>query len=1345
MTSSLHTGQVYEQFASMVRQLIPFDRLTIARVDEDAGTWTQAYVAGISNPGADQGASSPLRGSTTGQVVASKKGILASGAEREALLSRQERLMGSRHREFHSMIMAPLVANDRVVGVLNFRALALDAFTEREFHLAERLAGLIAGVVANADLHARVRRQSAESAAIAEIGRIARSTLRIEEVLERFAEQARRLIPHDRLVISVLNPQGTQLEDRYVSGADLPGYHAGGRHPVETSIAKDVLDEGRPLAMNREELEELGKLHPAQAAGLEAGFQSMLVVPLIWQDAPVGTLNFRCRLPDAYPPQIVQLADQVGAQIAGALATTNLYRQARREAEIQAALVTIASAANRNPALENIFQEVSNELGKLIAYDRLVISLRDPGDGTLRRVFVSGKELPDSPVGEVIPGPDDTGWSRRNVLSSNQQHPSSLKSWVEVPLGSEAEGPVGYLSLRSYQEDAYGEEDSDLLSRVALQITPAIQNARAHEAQRREAQQRAALAEIGRIISSSPRIEDIYERFAQQVRELVPFDRLVLALRDPQGRGTEDAFVTGVEVPGRPRGGRFAPSVSMRAIEKREPIVANEESFPRLVKEHPELQEDLNLGLRSLLIVPLRWGDEVIGTLNLRSKAPDPYGEDEVSVATQVGDQIAGAIANARLADELRRTSRENEVLAKIGRVITSSLDIEEVYEEFAHLAQGLIDFDRLNVTLVHPEAGTGENVYVAGMERFAVGPADTFPLRGSLTERVLTSGTGFVFSADDVDEFREAFPGSYGAIGTGMLSALAVPLHSEGDVMGALTFHAFRPNAYDENALEVGKHIADQIAGAIANAQLHASQNALHVAELERIERMQLAARRLALQEDMQVTFQNFVEITEDLMSAASAGLVVWARTGEVDRFYSTQSSQEDVFHRLDPDLTGAITRVREAETPVRRGPIEVSGAGERTFLGAPLHARGGRMAVLYVLRAADASPFTEDDERLLNLLGVLAGVFLNNAQLYSQMARERATLAAVQASMTDGLVVLGEGRHGRRVQYCNEVAAALGGFSANRVVGEPFAKLLALWDSTLESTLELRQSIESDSPRSLPHTCEVVRLAPSQRALLCTIFAIHVDASTTFIGIIMRDVTEERELDRRRNEFVATASHELRTPLAAIMGFSELLLDREVSGDKWRDWMGLIREKTELMTAIISDMLDVSRMQAGELEVNLAELISSECIQAGIDDFSGISEPHHLRVDVDPRLPNVVGDPQRIRQVLHNLLSNAVKYSPDGGSISAWAEVDAEGRQAIVHVRDQGVGIPPEEQQRLFTTFHRVRQPGMESVQGTGLGLHIVKNLVNAMGGDVWVESELGEGSTFSFSLPLAPGEAG
>ncbi|HZU67358.1 MAG TPA: PAS domain S-box protein [Ktedonobacteraceae bacterium] len=235
-----------------------------------------------------------------------------------------------------------------------------------------------------------------------------------------------------------------------------------------------------------------------------------------------------------------------------------------------------------------------------------------------------------------------------------------------------------------------------------------------------------------------------------------------------------------------------------------------------------------------------------------------------------------------------------------------------------------------------------------------------------------------------------------------------------------------------------------------------------------------------------------------------------------------------------------------------------------------------------------------------------------------------------------------------------------------------------------------------------------------------------------------IFSDITEQKELEQRKDAFIGMASHELKTPLTSLKGFTQLLKRMFERQDILEPLPYLARMDSQLdrLTKLIKDLLDISKMQKDKLPLNIETFDLNELVDQTVEVMQAIMRTHHLRVESTSQ-PEVVGDKDRIGQVLINLLTNAVKYSPDADQIIVRVSADQE--QAIVSVQDFGKGIASVHQQKIFDRFYQISDGDDKPFSGLGIGLYISSQIIKQHHGRLWVESQKGSGATFYFTLPL------
>jgi two-component system NtrC family sensor kinase len=235
----------------------------------------------------------------------------------------------------------------------------------------------------------------------------------------------------------------------------------------------------------------------------------------------------------------------------------------------------------------------------------------------------------------------------------------------------------------------------------------------------------------------------------------------------------------------------------------------------------------------------------------------------------------------------------------------------------------------------------------------------------------------------------------------------------------------------------------------------------------------------------------------------------------------------------------------------------------------------------------------------------------------------------------------------------------------------------------------------------------------------------------------LMMQDITHLKELDRIKSEYVTTLSHDLRTPLTTVQGYVELLPRAGPMNEQQHGFILRVREGIETITNLLDKLLDFERLEAG-LEMEMVPCDLNQVIDEAVRDVRPQAENRHQALQWEPSgsMLLVNGNAYRLRQVMDNLLGNAITYTGEGGQITVFSSMD--GGHAVVNVADDGIGIPLEQQSRIFDKFYRVESDDNLDIAGVGLGLAIVKTVIEAHGGRVWVESNPGTGSTFSFVLP-------
>lgn len=354
---------------------------------------------------------------------------------------------------------------------------------------------------------------------------------------------------------------------------------------------------------------------------------------------------------------------------------------------------------------------------------------------------------------------------------------------------------------------------------------------------KRMEEERAILAETGRVICCTLEIDEVYERIAAEIGKMISFDILSINLFHAQQATLEIAYISGLDIPGR-RVGESYPlrdTVSDEVARTRKGMIVQSENPEDLIEKFPGLTVAVRAGLRSIITIPLIFRDELIGSLVIRSRKSVAYSKHDLHLAESIGAHIAVAIANAQLYSDIKQTGislRESEVrfrdlagemgvIAEIGRLIGSTMEIDEVYDRFAAEARKLIPFASLIVNLKNPQKDVVDVAYASGMDIPGRRKGDSFPLGRSVTELVMRTKAGLVVPSEEIIGKTDRFSTMSTNLQMGLYSFMSVPLIFRDEAIGALVFRAEKRDAYTERELRLAERIGAQIAGAIANAKL--------------------------------------------------------------------------------------------------------------------------------------------------------------------------------------------------------------------------------------------------------------------------------------------------------------------------------------------------------------------------------------------------------------------------------------------------------------------------------------------------------------------------------------------
>jgi len=413
-----------------------------------------------------------------------------------------------------------------------------------------------------------------------------------------------------------------------------------------------------------------------------------------------------------------------------------------------------------------------------------------------------------------------------------------------------------------------------------------------------------------------------------------------------------------------------------------------------------------------------------------------------------------------------------------------------------------------------------------------------------------------------------------------------------------------------------------------------------------------------------------------------------------------------------------------------------QMASLGLLTGVGLPLVARRRVVGVIFIFRSYP-DVFSANDRSLLRSFADQAAIAVQNAQLYTQISQEKQRMDALLDTAADGILILNSGQV---IERCNPALAQILGQNAEQIQGKKHDEVIRWAKPPLGLTLEAAEAggwpltphaqlyVEGDlqRPKGFAALPVGITYAPLQTA---NGFLINVIAT-------VRDITRFRQADEMKSTFISVISHELKTPVALIKGYVSTLRREDARWDKVvvRDSLQVIEEEADRLTLMIENLLDASRLQAGGMAIKRSDVVLPDLARRLAKRFETQTSRHQLVVDFPDEFPIILGDETRLEQVISNLVLNSIKYAP-GGEIRISGQIRRD--MVIVCVSDEGPGISAQDAPHIFDRFYRAPEMA-RNTKGAGLGLYLARSIVEAHGGRIWVDTEVGKGARICFSLP-------
>ena len=672
---------VWDPFAESVRELIPFDRISVSYVDKGSGTFTESYASGLDVPGWARGDVSPLTGTVVGQAIGTDSGFLVGYESLEVLTACYPGLSPELDAGIRSVIAVPLIVSGQLVATFVLASVYPNTYSGRHLDLARRIGERLAAPVSNSRTYKTLRSETDDLAALAELGRIVGSSSETADVYEKLAEQVRLIVPFDQIAVALLDLEPRKCTNTWVGGKSVPGWEAGSTYEFDGAALRDTVEARSGIMVAADSPEELSSRFPQWPFIIQGGVRSIIVAPAVSNDEVVAALIVCSGSEKGYTEGDLELAKRIalliGGPVASGVARDQVQSQLRLESDQSELSQEIGRAISAAPTTEEAYTVLAYQVRRLIPFDRIEIVTVDLEEATIRREHLSGLDVSDG--AETGPEPVAGTTVQEAILTNaplllqglskeeaefrfsslTAQLEAGLQSFMTVPLISGGQA-VGALSISSTGSEAYTERDLALAERVSFQIAGLIVGTHPKVTDEPEGEEPAVLAELGRIVTSSLDIGEVYESLAEKVRELIPFDRIVIWTVDLQRENLIASYVWGGDTSTLDQGTAFPLSspAAQGVLEASSAVTVVEESVGAVAGRFPDLLQDTSAGRPAMLLMPLVSGDETVGMLSLRSVTAGAYAERDVAIGEWIAAQIAGAVANAQVYRETKQVER---------------------------------------------------------------------------------------------------------------------------------------------------------------------------------------------------------------------------------------------------------------------------------------------------------------------------------------------------------------------------------------------------------------------------------------------------------------------------------------------------------------------------------------------------------------------------------------------------------------------------------------------------------------------------------------------------------------
>lgn len=1303
-------------------------------------------------------------------------------------------------RQVSSWLTVPIIQGDEVLGVLNVQSYVANAYDEDDLRFLTTVASQAATVIANARLFTERERRLREVSAIKDIGSAITSTLDIQDVLERLHAELGRVIDVSTSFIGLYDAGLNTLSYPVAFDRGTPIEFA--PRVVGEGVNHWVITHQQSLLLNTEAeyrtFYRIARPFETRIGIPERHEQSYLVVPIISGDAVLGVINIQSYERYAYNQDDLQFVSTVANHAAIAINNARMFQERGRRIEELATFNEIGQQFSAASRLDDLVELIYRQTSRLLDTTNFYMALYNPrtSEVTFPLLYEHGERLSETPeISEggltyyvlktreplLLQGPNlaDQLVERGIIAVGNWS-----KSWLGVPMIA-ADQAIGVMGIQDYErENAYSEDDKRLFMTIASWGAIALQNAYLLGETRQSVQELTALYEISVALAGTLDTAEVLHIVASSAVELLKVDGCAVFLINAQGQFVQQVFLDMSHSEG------FQDTIPIRAEGLTQQLLESDHplAFTDASSFFDEGSPQHQIGLRGALGAVIGSREQPIGVIWLGTRQPRDWQEREVSLLSILANQTGQALESARLFQSEQARRLAADTLRDVAQKLTSVLAQDEILSLILDQLARVIPYDTASLMLRKHDrlwiaATRGfDDTTRAVVEQLSFNLADDTNL-----EQIIQTRQPLAL----VD--AQAAPNFIPVEGTEHIHGwIGAPLLLDDEVIGMLTVDSETIGAYGEEDAQLAFALVSQAAQAIRNARLF-DEVRRFAAELEQrvIERtaaladanLQLSAEKERLQVvhaitlelnaslDIEETLTKTLGLASKAMDVSRGSIMLYDQQQQVLVCRAVLGNDGDVQATNIPITfaqgTGLVGWVMEHQQAIcipnvrkdKRWVVEEGRASEvRSVVAVPLMTQDGPLGVL-MLTSPKIEHFSQEQLQLLTTIANEVTIVIHNAELYSyindlasrlselleQQREETSRSQAILQSVTEGVIVLDE--HQRIVLF-NPAAEQVLGIPAPFALRQELAHLCEFSDVNMSARRAeliyngLHSGLLAINERGKSHSRMLELSSPMQSIALNFAAVVGPDNVPYGSVAVLRDVTREIEADRAKRDFISSVSHELRTPLTSIKGYVDLLLLGAAGpiGEGQLSFLSVVKNNANRLMDLINDILEIGRIDADKIKLNFEQVIVANIFHDVLQTMRAEIERKSLDVvvDVQEDLPSVTADPKRMTQVIMNMVSNAVKYTYPEGQVALRAYMNPAS-MLQVDVEDNGVGISLEQQQHLFRRFYRADNPLRDEAGGTGLGLSIAKSMVELHGGEMWVKSDTGKGSVFSFIVPI------